>query len=61
MGILTERLGRCFRRMRASRRRAKGLKELELLDQAALNDLGMTRATLVGISYGKDAGRCAAY
>lgn len=43
------------------RRRARALRELELLDQSALNDVGMSRAALVAMSHGRRAGGCAAY
>lgn len=46
---------------RDGRRRARALRELELMDQAALNDLGMSRGALVSISYGHGAGKCSAY
>jgi len=32
-----------------------------MMDQSALNDLGMTRGALIGLSHGNRAGRCAAY
>ncbi len=41
--------------------RARSLKELEGLDQATLNDLGMSRAELINRSHGKTAAKCAAF
>lgn len=42
-------------------RTSRALRELELLDQSMLNDLGMSRAALVGRCHGRDAGQCAAF
>lgn len=41
--------------------RARSLKQLERLDQATLNDLGMSRVELVSRTHGTAAGKCAAY
>ncbi len=41
--------------------RARARKQLERLDQATLNDLGMSRVELVSRIYGKTAGKCAAF
>ncbi len=54
-------IARYLQQARDARRHARGLRELELLDQVALNDLGMSRGALVSMSYGKRAGRCAHY
>lgn len=50
-----------LRFFRVFRRRSNALRELETLDQATLNDLGMSRAELVSLTHGRDAGECAAY
>lgn len=50
-----------FARANAARRRAQALRQLETVDQQTLNDLGMSRATLVSMTFGKQAGQCAAY
>lgn len=42
-------------------RKSCALRELEMIDQSALNDLGMSRGGLIGLSHGSRAGRCAAY
>lgn len=42
-------------------RKTRALRELEMLDQSTLNDVGMSRAALVSLSHGYQAGRCAAY
>jgi uncharacterized protein YjiS (DUF1127 family) len=42
-----------------ARRERAALRELEKLDQSALNDLGMTRADLVTRTFGREQGACA--
>lgn len=42
-------------------RRERALRQLESLDQATLNDLGMSRGELVSLTHGHVAGECAAY
>lgn len=42
-------------------RKSRALRELEMMDQSALNDLGMSRGALVDLCHGQKAGRCAAY
>ncbi len=58
---IAEVLAHSMRERSEQRRRARALRELELLDQAALNDLGVSRAALVSMSHGQEAGRCSAY
>lgn len=50
-----------YERVRMSGHRARALRQLEHLDQATLNDLGMSRVELVSRSYGRAAARCAAF
>ena len=50
-----------FAHMLGAGHRARAQKQLERLDQATLNDLGMSRVELVSLIYGKAAGRCAAF
>ena len=45
----------------AAHHRARALRELELMDQTTLNDVGMSRSKIVSLSHGDEAGRCAAY
>ncbi len=44
-----------------SGRKTRALRELEMLDQTMLSDLGMTRGALVSQYHGRRAGRCAAF
>ncbi len=50
-----------FEHVLAAGHRARSLKQLERLDQATLNDLGMSRAELINRSHGKTAAKCAAF
>ena len=51
----------CFARKRRGRRQRMALRELEKLDQAALNDVGLCRGALVTVTHGHRDGQCAAY
>ncbi|MEM1297720.1 MAG: hypothetical protein AAGH68_00475 [Pseudomonadota bacterium] len=61
MTLIAAWMARKIRHISNARRRARALRELELMDQSALNDLGMSRGVLVAMSHGRHAGRCAAY
>lgn len=54
-------LGMLAMQMDKTRRAHAALRELEKLDQSALDDLGMTRADLVARTFGREQGACASF